>query len=335
MSDLPPGRSGQAVAVVMPVYNAQPYLDEAIASILAQTHADFTFHIYDDCSTDGSYERVLEWAAKDSRIRVSRGAVRIGPSASSNAAMAMTDAEFVARMDADDIAWPPRLELQAKALRDNPDAVMVGSTFRLIDAEGRVLREETPSRILGSAPPFAHPSIMLRKSVFDAIGGYSPESDYFEDADLIRRIATKGRILVYRQPLLELRFAGQNARLRDERIEVLRKIDRLYNPQRSASASSGRDGRPERISIMPFYSIAVLHILALQRPRLTRMILRHADLRDVPRLLAVLSIIAIANLSPRLARGISHAVSQLREWISGPRLGSQDLLCWAPPGQER
>jgi glycosyltransferase involved in cell wall biosynthesis len=160
------------VTVVMPVHNAMPYLDAAIESVLAQTHTRFGLAIYDDASSDGSYQRALDWASRDKRIAVKRGETRLGPCGSSNAAARLAETELVARMDGDDIAMPERLELQLKALHDHPDAVLVGSTFDMIDGEGQIIRPAVPSRIAGAAPPFAHPSIMYRRSAFEAAGGY-------------------------------------------------------------------------------------------------------------------------------------------------------------------
>ncbi len=324
MAELKP-EDQPALTVVMPVYNALPYLDEAIASVLAQTHRDFVFAIYDDHSSDGSYEAALAWAARDSRIRVVRGNTRLGPCASSNAAARLAESDIVVRMDADDIAAPRRLEIQAAVLRERPDAVLVGSTYDLIDAAGTVLRKPTPGRILGSAPPFAHPSIAYRRAAFEAVGGYQNNTDYFEDFDLYQRLAGVGKLLVVMAPLISMRFAGQHARLRDDRDEVLRKIDRLYNDGPIEGPSH------RKVSAMAYYSVAVLSILALQRPRMFGEMLRRASFRRPARALSVLGIVGVAELSPRLARFLGHLASDLREYLAARRLGREPVLEWAPP----
>lgn len=310
------------LTVVMPVYNALPYLDEAIESILAQTHRDFVFAIYDDHSSDGSYEAALAWAAKDNRIRVTRGSDRLGPCASSVAAAALADSEFVARMDADDVAMPTRLEAQLAAFSRHPEATLVGSTFIMIDSAGRCIRRATPGRILGRAPPFAHSTIMYRKQHFDAAGGYRPQTDYFEDLDLYFRLAARGRLLVVNTPLIALRFAGQNARLRDDRAEVLRKIDRLYHD----------DPRNPKISDLAYYSVAVLSILGLQRPRMLGEMIRNASFSHPVRASVILTMVGIAEVSPRLARLIGHAVSAVRERLMMRKLGADTVLEWSPRG---
>jgi glycosyltransferase involved in cell wall biosynthesis len=125
-------RSIPPLSVVMPVHNAIPYLDDAVESILAQSFGDFEFVILDDGSTDGSLDRLLHWADRDRRIRLLQGEMRSGPVESSNRVVRESRAALVARMDADDVARPERLELQMKALAARPEAVLVGSLSETI-----------------------------------------------------------------------------------------------------------------------------------------------------------------------------------------------------------
>lgn len=317
-----------SVTVVMPVYNALPWLDAAIESMLTQTLGDFALAIYDDHSSDGSYERALEWAARDQRISVSRGTRRLGPSASSQAAAMLARSEFVARMDADDISHPERLAQQLAALQADPGAVLVGSTIEMIDGKGKVIRAATPGRIAGKAPPFAHPSIMYRRHAFDAAGGYRPGTEYFEDLDLFRRMAGQGRILVINRPLLQLRFAGQNARLTDDRMAVLRRVERQYGH----GWSEADDAPDHRIAPLAFYSLAVLSILTLQRPHLVGMMLRHASFAKPLVAMAVLAMVTVAEVSPLLARGIGDALSWWRERRTAGRFVPGEVYRWDFPG---
>lgn len=313
--------SGQdgALMVVMPVHNAMPYLDAAIESILVQTYADFRLAIYDDASNDGSYERALDWAARDRRIRVDRGEARPGPCGSSNASANLAKTEFVARMDGDDIAMPNRLEMQLQALRDHPEAVLVGSTFNMIDGSGKVIRMATPSRIRGSAPPFAHPSIMYRREVFDAAGGYRAGTEYFEDRDLFERMGRRGTLLVINSPLIGLRFAAQNARLRDDKIEVLERINRQFGEPESGK---------RHLSPMAFYAVGVLAIQAKQRPVLLGTMLRNVHFRNPVRTIAIMGIIALAELSPKLTRALSLAVFYLRDLVPNRKLRDGGVYQW-------
>lgn len=291
----------------MPVYNARPYFDEAIASILAQTMPDFRLAIYDDHSDDGSYEQALEWAQRDSRISVTRGERRLGPSGSSNASAMLATSEFIARMDADDIAMPERLAIQLEILKAHPQAVLVGSIFEMIDGSSTVIRAATLGQSKGPRPPIAHASILYRRAAFDAAGGYREDTDYFEDQDLYRRIAQLGQLLVVDIPLIQLRFAGQHARLRDGRMDVLERINRQYLPGRIHSASPA-----QRIDPVAFYAVGVLAVLGLQQPHLFRPMLRHASFDRPLTTLAVMAFVGLADMSPRIARGVNELVGRLR-----------------------
>src|SRR5690349_22832239 len=106
----------------MPVHNAMPHLDAAMRSILGQTHRDFEFVIYDDASTDGSTEALREWAVRDNRIRLFEGKDNLGPVGSSMFVVQHSTGSLIARMDADDVSLPGRLERQVALLRERPSA---------------------------------------------------------------------------------------------------------------------------------------------------------------------------------------------------------------------
>jgi glycosyltransferase involved in cell wall biosynthesis len=124
------------LSVVMPVYNALPYLHESIASILAQTFADFEFVILDDGSTDGTAAALREWARRDPRIRLVTSPRNLGLAGSSNLVVAHATAPLIARMDGDDVAHPERLERQLAVMRAHPDASLVATLWEGIDAGG-------------------------------------------------------------------------------------------------------------------------------------------------------------------------------------------------------
>lgn len=319
-------RRPELMTVVMPVYNALPFLDEAIASIVAQTHRQFRLAIYDDHSTDGSYDAALAWAARDPRISVVRGAVRLGPSASSNAAAALASTELVARMDADDLMEPDRLEAQLAALAQFPGAVLVGSTFDMIDHRGHLIWRARPGRVGGDHPPIAHPSILYRRAAFDAIGGYRENTDYFEDHDLYLRIAKQGEVVVVNRPLIKVRFAGQHARLSDDPEAVLDKINRHYAP----SEATG-DAR-SRISPMAFYSIANLAMLSSRRPRILPLMLRRVSYRQPGLALIVTAIVALTEISPSLARAAWQNASAIRNRLEKKAASNPAVYVWNPPG---
>src|SRR6267143_1053023 len=186
-----------SISVVMPVYNAFPFIDESINSILAQTLSDFEFVILDDASTDGSDELLREWSLRDKRIHLHKSRQRLGLSAGSNVVVARARAPLVARMDADDIAHPDRLMRQWNIMRDRPDVAVIGTLCNGIDASGREVRPRDRWRLVRHSAfiPFPHGSAMFRRAVFDQVGGYNEASAGGEDQDLFSRMAVHGRVL--------------------------------------------------------------------------------------------------------------------------------------------
>src|SRR5436190_13406091 len=178
--------SNPKLSVVMPVHNALPFLDQSIESILNQTYEDFEFVIFDDCSTDGSSEVIHEWAKRDPRIKVYESEKCLGLVGSSNDAVAKSGAPIVARMDGDDISHPDRLRQQLQVLEEDVNIAVVGSLSIGIDAAGREVRPRDRWRIVRRSDfaPFPHGSVMFRRSVFDAVGGYRECPFSGEDNDL-------------------------------------------------------------------------------------------------------------------------------------------------------
>ena len=112
-----------ALTVLMPVYNTEKYLKEAVDSILQQSFPDFEFLIIDDSSTDSSAEIIA--AYRDPRIRVLKNEKNMGMSATLNKGIEMCRTELIARMDADDISYPERLEKQFRFFESNPECALL------------------------------------------------------------------------------------------------------------------------------------------------------------------------------------------------------------------
>lgn len=202
------------ISVVMPVYNALPFLDQSINSILTQTFSNFEFVIFDDGSTDGSVERLRHWATRDSRIHLHESKTRLGLSGSSNAVVANARAPIVARMDADDVAHPDRLKRQWEIIENRPDVAVVGTLCIGIDASGREVRPRDRWRLVRRSVyiPFPHGSAMFRREVFERVGGYD-DTLHGEDQILFLKMAAHGRVLTLPDVLYSYRYHTKNATL--------------------------------------------------------------------------------------------------------------------------
>jgi glycosyltransferase involved in cell wall biosynthesis len=200
------------VSVLMPVYNAEPYLAQALESVLAQTFTDFEFLIVDDGSTDRSRETLARHARRDPRIQlISRP--NTGYTVALNELLALARGDLVARMDADDVALPHRFARQVAYLREHADVVCVGTAVQFIDESGQPLREGHPGmdhdaiqqRALAGDCVLNHPSVMMRRSAVLAVGGYRPEFEPAEDLDLWLRLGEKGRLVNLPEILMQYR----------------------------------------------------------------------------------------------------------------------------------
>src|SRR5438270_6765111 len=127
------------LSVVMPVHNALPHLDAAVRSILGQSCGDFEFVILDDASTDGSAERLRDWARQDRRIRLIESERNLGPVGSSGLVVEQARSPIIARMDADDTCAPDRLQRELDVFQQHPEAGLVGTLYEVIDERGRRL----------------------------------------------------------------------------------------------------------------------------------------------------------------------------------------------------
>ena len=199
------------VSVLMPVYNGEPYLREAVESILNQSSIDFEFIIIEDGSIDGTYA-ILE-SYNDSRIVLVHNQENIGLTRSLNKGLALAQGEYVARMDADDVAMPQRFEKQVAFLKKHPEIGILGSACQLIDTNGRKQRVwKKPTNDLQIrwisllANPFAHPTVMMRRDILVQYGlTYDDGWLGVEDYDLWTRMLRHTRGANFIEPLLQYR----------------------------------------------------------------------------------------------------------------------------------
>jgi glycosyltransferase involved in cell wall biosynthesis len=181
------------ISVIMPVYNGEKYVREAIQSVLDQTFSDFEFIIVDDGSTDNSGEAINSF--KDERIRYEQLPHR-GLIHTLNHAIQIARGTYIARMDADDIALPERLARQVEYMDTHPDIAVCGSWATCIDKNGDNIGSYNYPPVENKKikkyalihNPFIHPSVVIRKEMIEKVGGYRAFWKHTEDYELWTRV---------------------------------------------------------------------------------------------------------------------------------------------------
>ncbi|HJZ81604.1 MAG TPA: glycosyltransferase family A protein [Pyrinomonadaceae bacterium] len=289
------------ISVVMPVYNALSFLDDSISSILGQTLGDFEFVILDDASTDGSTERLREWAARDRRIQIYESKQRLGLSASSNAVVREARAAIVARMDADDIAHPDRLRRQWEIIRHCPEVAVVGTLCNGIDATGREVRPRDRWRLVRRSGyiPFPHGSVMFRRELFDQAGGYDETATAGEDQELFARMAAHGRVVTLPDVLYSYRYHADNAT--------------LFNGLRAADENHSHNGGP----MAALYMVGAMRLWAGEPPMLLELMRKRKSFKwDFHSLLMFASALW-GHVSPLTLKVFLRASIRARDLLAG------------------
>ncbi len=194
----------------MPVYNGGDYLQTAIQSILAQSYKDFDFLIIDDGSTDGSQDAIK--CIEDPRIQFVQNQQHCGVSITLNKGLELAASEYVARMDADDISEPDRLNKQLELMDRTPDVGICGSWVRMFSDEGKghivryPLDAETIRSYILFNNPLAHPAVMMRCSMLKKHGlQYDLACGAGQDYEFWSRCLHYFKIQNIRQPLVSWR----------------------------------------------------------------------------------------------------------------------------------
>jgi glycosyltransferase involved in cell wall biosynthesis len=211
------------VSVVLPVRDGERFVREAVGSVLAQTYSDLELIVVDDGSTDATPDVLAGF--RDERLRVLPQEPS-GLVAALRRGVAEARAPLVARMDADDVSEPERLERQVELLDRRPRVGMVATWTAVIDEEGRELRREVLpaahadlARRLLLRNPFQHGSVILRREALDEAGGYRGDYGANEDYDLWRRFARSWELACVPEVLYRYRVhAGAVTKTDPERI---------------------------------------------------------------------------------------------------------------------
>jgi glycosyltransferase involved in cell wall biosynthesis len=193
----------------MPVRDGERFLVEAVESVLGQTLSDLELIVVDDGSTDGTAGLLVELARRDARVRVVTQAPG-GLAVALNAGCALASAPYIARLDADDVALPDRLERQVAYLDAHPEVALLGGGIVLVDEAGREIDRE-PGRAapdLTQRNELVHATVVMRTEAFRALGGY--RLDQSEDYDLWLRFDGQYGVAALEEPVVRYRLhSGQ------------------------------------------------------------------------------------------------------------------------------
>ena len=215
------GRTDARVAVIMTCYNEGPYIGEAVKSVLSQTRSDLisSIVIADDGSEPTTLEVLRDIEGWDGRISVKYGPGGAGLPAQRNWALSSVDCPFFAILDGDDLWTSDKLELQMPVIQcDDTVGLVYSSYFTFPDhmlSAARLAKvlDLTSSPDLTKAyflndPPIIPSTTLIRRSVFEACGGFDPSIRVFEDTDLYLRLSSRCRFAFVNKPLLYKRNRG-------------------------------------------------------------------------------------------------------------------------------
>ncbi|HTS43351.1 MAG TPA: glycosyltransferase [Puia sp.] len=220
------------ISVLMPAYNTEAYIGEAIQSVLKQTFEHFELIIINDGSTDNT-ENIIR-SIQDPRIVLINQSNQ-GVSQALNTGLMHARGEYIARFDADDICYPERLQIQYDYIRKNPEYILLGSDADYVDKNGEYLyyygtightHEEICSKI-NTYCPFIHASVLYKKDIVMKLGGYNPKAHTFEDYLLWTELIKMGKVYNFNIPLIAVRLNPESVtvdeKLRGKRFNKLKK----------------------------------------------------------------------------------------------------------------
>jgi glycosyltransferase involved in cell wall biosynthesis len=206
------------ISVVMPAYNSEKTVGEAIKSVLKQTYRNFEFIIVDDGSTDRSLEIIKIYARKDRRIKILHNKKNEGIAKTRNYGIKKSKGKYIAVQDSDDISSPRRFEKQVDFLEKNPDVGVVGSFIEIFDNSKKIRdirkypKEDKKLReMIFFVCPIAQPSTMIRKETLEKVGLYDKKYPLSEDIDLWFRIGEKYKFSNIQEVLLKYRENPKSA----------------------------------------------------------------------------------------------------------------------------
>lgn len=189
------------VSIVSGYYNREDYVDDSIQSLLDQTYRNIEIVVFDDCSTDGTYKKLIAFEQKDDRVKIIRHEVNRGFVRGLIEAIRITKGKYIAIHGSGDYSYPDRIKLQSEALEQYPNVGVVGSFIENVRMEDSIHgkkehRKLVDKKLMGSAKeqllrsnPFSHGEVMYRRELYDQVGGYRELFKFAQDRDLWCRMS--------------------------------------------------------------------------------------------------------------------------------------------------
>lgn len=198
------------ISVGIPFFNAEKFLPKAIESVINQSHQNWELLLVDDGSTDGSLEIAKKFQQQDNRIKVFHDGKNKGLAVRLNELVNLSQGVYIARMDADDIMHPKRLEKQIQVLQQHPNIDVLGTNAYTIDENNLVFgRRFNKTEGLQKVESFIHPTIMAKKQWF-LDNPYDEKAIRIEDIELWYRAKHHSDFMMVNEPLLFYREFGNN-----------------------------------------------------------------------------------------------------------------------------
>lgn len=231
------------VSIVMPVYNRERYLGEAIRSVLASTHRDFELLVWDDGSTDASVDIARYYSLCDSRVKVV-AALHQGQTRSLKAALAATVGTYVGWVDSDDLLAPTALDETTSVLDTQPEVGLVYTDYHVIDEDNRVKGLGQRCRI-----PYSKDRLLvdfmifhfrlIRRDVFELVGGIDESFERAQDYDLCLRLSEVTQVFHVNKPLYYYRNHTQS-------VSCEQRVEQIMASKEAISRALVRRGLSER-----------------------------------------------------------------------------------------
>lgn len=243
------------VSVLIPCYNVEAYVEESVSSIINQTYTDLEIIVINDCSTDRTKEILESLAQRDTRIKVFNNDTNLKLIETLNRGVSLCNGEYIARLDADDIAFPERIEKQVAFMEDHPDYSIVSTmfyTFRTGKKKKNLYNNPVTYEDLQAYLLFrsgiCHPAVMIRKTLFTELGlSFEKKYLHVEDYALWSKSLYCTKLANIPEPLLYYR-------VHDSQISVLNEKKQIENKKEVYKIHCGHLNLPSTNSDLDVYA---------------------------------------------------------------------------------